>query len=195
MQKQKIITIPNILSFYRVLSFPLVLFFILTNREFLFAIFLIINLVTDVLDGMIARMFNMQTEFGARLDSMADYLTYLLAITGILIFKSAEFAPHLSSFLFYVGLLILSVCLSLIKFKRLPSLHLYSWKIGGYIQGIFLVVLFGYEFVTPLYYFMIGWSILSALEHIVIQLLIPRMISNAKGLYWVISSKNNKQMG
>jgi cardiolipin synthase (CMP-forming) len=90
MQKKSLINVPNILSFYRIITFPFILYFILTGRENLFAIFIIINLVTDVLDGLIARAFNLETEFGARLDSMADNFTYVLAILG-LVFSSLMF--------------------------------------------------------------------------------------------------------
>ncbi len=80
MNKKEVFTIPNILSFYRILVFPLILWFIISGQSDLFAIFLIISLVTEVLYGLIARMFDMQTEFGARLDSVGDQDTYLLAL-------------------------------------------------------------------------------------------------------------------
>ncbi len=85
------LTIPNILSAYRIFTFPLILFFAINKQENLFVVFLIINLITDILDGLIARAFKIQTEFGARLDSIADIGTYILAIVGILIFKASEF--------------------------------------------------------------------------------------------------------
>lgn len=192
MKNQTLYNIPNLLSFYRLLMFPLIMYFILEGKESLFAIFLIINLITDVLDGWIARTFGMETEFGARLDSMADNLTYVLAILGILVFKREEFGPHLTTFLIWGVLLLLTLVVSLIKFGRFPSLHLYSFKIGGYIQGAFLVVLFTYGFVEPFYYFMITWGILSAIENITIQLYLPRLKSNAKGLYWVIRENHNQ---
>jgi len=69
MKKENIYNVPNFLSFYRLLTFPLVLYFIYTGEENLFAIFLCVNLVTDILDGLIARMFNLKTKFGAKLDS------------------------------------------------------------------------------------------------------------------------------
>ena len=184
--KKKYITVPNSLSFYRLIAFPLILWFALTGKEDLFAIFLVVNLLTDVADGYIARKFNMESEFGARLDSMADNFTYLLAFIGIYIFKLEEFLPHIISFLFWIVMLISALLFSVIKFKRFPSLHLYSWKIGGYIQGAFFIVLFSYDFVTPFYYFMIIWGIMASLEHITIQLMIPEMRSNVKGLYWLI---------
>lgn len=184
--KKKYITVPNSLSFYRLIAFPLILWFALTGKEDLFAIFLVVNLLTDVADGYISRKFNMESEFGARLDSMADNFTYLLAFIGIYIFKLEEFLPHIISFLFWIVMLISVLLFSLIKFKRFPSLHLYSWKIGGYIQGAFFIVLFSYDFVTPFYYFMVIWGIMASLEHITIQLMIPEMRSNVKGLYWLI---------
>ncbi len=185
----KNINIPNFLSLYRLLSFPLVLYFALNNNENLFVIFLIINLITDILDGLIARVFKQQTELGARLDSIADIGTYILAITGVFIFKAVQFKPHLISFYIFIFLFLTANIISLLKFKRLPSLHLYSWKIGGYIQGFFFFVLFAFDFYTFFYYFMIIWGILAFCEHIIIQLSIKEMKSNAKGLYWVLKNK------
>lgn len=190
MQKENIYNIPNLLSFYRIIAFPFILYLGLNRQENLFAIFLVINLITDVLDGFIARKFNMQTEFGARLDSIADIGTYILAITGIFIFKAIDFKPHLFSFYIFIFMLFASFALSLLKFKQLPSLHLYSWKIGGYIQGAFFLILFTLGFYPVFYYFMIAWGILAFAEHIAIQLIIKTMISNAKGLYWVLKNKN-----
>jgi len=189
MIKKDIYTIPNILSFYRIIAFPFVLWLIFRKQESLFSVFLIISLITDVLDGLIARCFNMQTEFGARLDSIADIGTYILAIMGVFVFKSADFAPHIYSFYLFIFLLLSCFILSLLKFGRFPSLHLYSWKIGGYIQGIFFFILFMFGFSTIFYYFMIVWGILTFCEHIVIQLLIKEMKTNAKGVYWVLKQR------
>ncbi|TVQ14294.1 MAG: CDP-alcohol phosphatidyltransferase family protein [Bacteroidetes bacterium] len=186
---RKYITIPNLLSFYRIIAFPFILAFALQGFETLFVIFLLVNLFTDILDGIVARAFNQQTEFGARLDSLADLGTYFLAITGVIVFKASDFAPHLLSFGVFMVLFVLANVLSLFKFRRFPSLHLYSWKIGGYIQGIFFFVLFLFGFHAGFYYFMISWGILAFLEHIIIQLIVPEMRSNQKGLYWVLKNK------
>ncbi len=192
MQLKNKLTIPNALSFYRLLAFPIILYLALAGYEQAFAVLIVINLVTDVLDGMLARLLKQQTEFGAKIDSIADMGTYFLVFLGVGLFKWADFAPHILSFGTFIGLLILSLSLSVIKFGRFPSLHLYSWKIGGYIQGIFFVVLFTFGFYTPFYYIMIIWGILAFLEHIIIQLIIPEMRSNAKGLYWVLKAHRKK---
>jgi CDP-diacylglycerol--glycerol-3-phosphate 3-phosphatidyltransferase len=92
-------------------------------------------LVTDVLDGFIARAFNMKTEIGARLDSIADMFTYGLAILGIFLFKKAEFAPHLVSFSLFIGLFVFSHLLSLVKFGRFPAFICIPGKWVGIFRG------------------------------------------------------------
>jgi CDP-diacylglycerol--glycerol-3-phosphate 3-phosphatidyltransferase len=186
---KEILTIPNLITIYRLLVFPLILYFAITGKESLFAIFLVINLVTDAIDGFIARRFKMETEIGAKLDSFADNLTYLLVFIGIYVFKLEEFLPYKVSLLLYIGMLLLTVIFSRIKFGKFPSLHMYITKIGGYLQGAFFICLFTVGFITPFYYFVICWGILGAFESIAIQLTIPEMRSNVKGLYWVLKER------
>jgi cardiolipin synthase (CMP-forming) len=191
MKTRNTLHFPNILSYYRIFVSPLIFYFAISGREGHFALLLTINLISDVVDGYLARKLNLETEFGARLDSLADNFTYLLAFTGIFIFKLEDFIPHLTSFLIFAVMMASTQITSLIKFGRLPSFHLYSTKIGGYIQGAFFIILFTYDFIAPFYYVMIGWGMVSAMEHIAIQLFIPEMRSNVRGLYWVIKEKGN----
>ncbi len=185
---KKLLTIPNVLSFYRLVSFPFVLFLALHGDEKLFVLLLVINLITDILDGFIARTFNQKTEIGARLDSIADLGTFILATTGIFVFKLDDFRPYLTSFTVFLVLFLSTDLFSLIKFKRISSFHLYSWKISGYILGSFFLILFTVGFFPLFYWFAIGWGILSFIEHLLIQLLLTEMKSNQKGLYWVLKT-------
>ena len=189
MKKSEILTIPNLISSYRLLVFPLILHFILAGNEKLFAIFLIINLLSDIIDGFIARRFHMETELGARLDSFADNLTYVLGFIGLFVFKMEDLRPHLVSFIIFIGILALTVIVSLIKFMKFPSFHLYWTKIGGYIHGAFFICVFTLGFYTPFYYLVIIWGIIGAIEHIAIQMIIPEMRSNVRGLYWVLKER------
>ncbi len=193
MVSKKLINVPNVISALRLLAFPVILYMALTGRETAFAVLIMISLLSDVLDGLLARLLNQETEFGARLDSLADFSTYFLVITGIWMFKKDDFTPHIISFSAFLGLLITALLLSLVKFGRFPSLHLYSWKIGGYMQGLFFFILFGFGFFTPLYYVMILWGMLAFIEHIIIQLIITDMKSNARGLYWVLKERSHQK--
>lgn len=189
MNKSDYFTIPNLITSYRLLVSPLILYFIFSGNEKLFAIFLIINLLSDILDGYVARRFHMESETGAKLDSFADNINYLLAFTGLIVFKMDDLRPHLVSFIIFVSMLVLTVIVSLIKFRKFPSFHLYTTKIGGYVQGAFFICLFTLGFYAPFWYLVITLAILGAIEHIAIQMIIPEMRSNVKGLYWIMKEQ------
>ena len=189
MKKNEFLTIPNLITSFRLLVFPLILYFVLTGNERLFAIFLILSLISDIIDGFIARRFHMETEIGAKLDSFADNLNYLLVFAGLIVFKMEELRPYLFSFIIFMGMLVLMVIVSLIKFRKFPSFHLYMTKIGGYVQGAFFICLFTLGFYAPFYYLVIAWGIIGAIEHIAIQMILPEMRSNVKGLYWVLKER------
>lgn len=74
--KNKIITIPNILSFVRLCLIPVIIWLYLGKENYLLTgIFVIISGLTDVVDGFIARRFNMISDLGKVLDPIADKAT------------------------------------------------------------------------------------------------------------------------
>lgn len=79
--ENRIITIPNILSIFRILLLPLFVYLYLhaeTTWEFLrAAIVLAVSALTDLADGKIARRFNMISKLGKILDPIADKLTHI----------------------------------------------------------------------------------------------------------------------
>jgi CDP-diacylglycerol--glycerol-3-phosphate 3-phosphatidyltransferase len=179
-------TIPNVLSLYRILLFPFILYMVFIGEKQIFICMLLVNLVTDILDGFIARTFNQKTAIGARLDSVADIFTYLLALAGLLKFQwplLLEYWPLLT--LFFV-LYIFGFIISFIRFGRVAGLHIYSFKLTGYLQGIFIFVLFFFGFYEWFFYVMILWGIWANIEDIIILFILPQARSNVKGLYWVI---------
>ncbi|AUC75254.1 CDP-alcohol phosphatidyltransferase family protein [Olleya sp. Bg11-27] len=190
MKKENIYNVPNFLSFYRLLTFPLVLWFIYVGEDNLFALFLCINLITDILDGLIARTFNLKTEFGAKLDSLADNGTFIAAFIGIFTFKMEELSQAIWMLWLFISFFILGLLLSFLKFKQYPSLHLYTTKIGGYIQGLFIFVLFAWGYNANLFYLAMLLGYISHIEEIIILLLSKEMVSDVKGLYWVLKEKN-----
>ena len=105
---ENIINVPNFISLYRLLAFPVIFFMALTGREQWFVILLCISLVSDVLDGNIARLFKLQTHFGAALDNLADIFTYAMAILGLFIFKWTDIKPHSWILFLFLGIFILS---------------------------------------------------------------------------------------
>lgn len=182
-------TIPNILSLYRILIFPFILYLLVIKNESLVFLFITISLITDILDGLIARVFKMQTRIGAKLDSLADTGTYILAFIAIYLFRWNEIKNEwVILFVFFV-IWVLSYAVVLIKFKGLIGLHTYLSKITGYLQGAFIVLLFLFGYNVWLFYLCLCAGILACVEEIIIIMVIRQPISNVKGLYWIMKNK------
>lgn len=79
--KKKIITIPNILSMVRICLIPVIVWLFLGKENYLLTgIFVLISGLTDVVDGMIARKFNMISDVGKVLDPIADKATQAVVV-------------------------------------------------------------------------------------------------------------------
>jgi cardiolipin synthase len=183
--------VPNLLSAYRLLAFPVILYMIITGNRELFFILLCVNLITDIADGLIARTFNLQTEFGAKLDSYADMGTYMLAIAGMVVIEQPFVSEHMIPLSIVISSYLIPVIASLVRFRKTPHLHLYSAKATAYVQGIFFLLYFIYGYLPWYFYFMVILSCLSYLEELIIILYIPEMRSNVKGIWHMRKEKNS----
>lgn len=186
------LTIPNILSLYRLLVFPLIMLLMVLGKETLYAVLLVISLNTDVWDGWIARRFNQRTDIGAKLDSLADIGVYVAALTGIIHFKIHLLGPDAWIFYLFVSCYVIVTLSPLIKFGKIQSFHLYSIKLGGYLQGIFFILLFFVDYFPLYFYLMVNISLLAFVESLTIQLILPEMRSDVKGLFWVLKERRRQ---
>lgn len=76
--RYKVFTLPNLFSILRLLLIPvfiIVFFSSFKNYNILAALILIFSGLTDILDGFIARKYNLITDLGKLLDPLADKLT------------------------------------------------------------------------------------------------------------------------
>ncbi len=82
--KKEIFTIPNLLSLFRLVLIPVYVLLYLNAKEsmdyFLAAAILAVSCLTDLIDGKIARHFNLITTLGKILDPLADKITQFTLI-------------------------------------------------------------------------------------------------------------------
>lgn len=187
---ENVLNVPNLLSLYRLLIFPVILFMALTGREEGFVILICISLVTDILDGNIARIYHLQTNFGAALDNLADVFTFAMALLGLFVFKWTEIEPHAWLLYLFLGIFVLSYIVAFIRFGKIPGLHLYSAVAAGYIQGLFFFVLFVFGFYPWFYYVAVGWGVLAYLEKILVLWKLDDIKIGVKGLYWLMKKED-----
>lgn len=129
-------TIPNILTLLRLLAIPLLCYLIWQWPEHkvkAFVVFLAIWF-TDMLDGFIARHFNMETEFGKLFDPLVDKLFQLAtAVTMFLIGRIPVWVP-----LFILVRELLMVIGSIFVLKN-NDLVVHSSPIGKVATFLFVV--------------------------------------------------------
>ncbi len=65
-------TIPNFLTLGRIFLTPVLVWFLLDNRLNAALVVFFIAGITDALDGLVARLFNQKSRFGAYIDPLAD---------------------------------------------------------------------------------------------------------------------------
>lgn len=186
---ENVLNVPNALSLYRLLAFPVILFMALTNRESIYVVLLCISLVSDALDGSIARRFNLQTKFGAALDNLADICTYAMAVLGLFVFKWADIEPHAWILYLFFGLFVLSYVVAFSRFGKIPGLHLYSAVSAGYIQSVFFFILFVFGFYAWMFYFVLAWGVVAYTEKILVLLKLDDIKRGVKGLYWLLKEQ------
>ncbi|ODQ66513.1 CDP-diacylglycerol--glycerol-3-phosphate 3-phosphatidyltransferase, partial [Nadsonia fulvescens var. elongata DSM 6958] len=85
--RENIWTVPNILTFTRLISAPIIGYLVVNERPVLALSLFTYSCVTDYVDGFIARKYKMQTVLGSVIDPMADKalmitLTCCLAQSG-----------------------------------------------------------------------------------------------------------------
>jgi cardiolipin synthase len=79
----RIVTIPNLLSLFRLLLIPVFLVLLL-NAQYLWALLVLVaSSLTDFVDGYVARHFNQVTRVGQLLDPAADRLFIFSTLIGL----------------------------------------------------------------------------------------------------------------
>ncbi len=128
------VVIPNLISGLRiVLSFFLLL---LTPEKIVFAIVYILCGLTDVLDGYLARKWEVTSKLGALLDSIADVI-FIVVILVIFI----PIIKWQSWMLVFIGVVAVIRCASVlvgkIRFHEIAFIHTYGNKAAGLVLFCF----------------------------------------------------------
>jgi CDP-diacylglycerol--glycerol-3-phosphate 3-phosphatidyltransferase len=128
--RSEYVTPPNCITAVRMVGTVVLLFTAPLSAAF-YALYVLCG-VTDALDGWVARATNSSTELGAKLDSIADLLFYLVLLVKLL----PTLWRVLPSWIWYLlgGALVLrlaSYLTAAVKFKRFASVHTRLNKLTG----------------------------------------------------------------
>jgi phosphatidylglycerophosphate synthase len=173
---QDLRTVPNALSAVRLITIPLLWLLAIRGLTVVLGVALLLSFLTDALDGPIARRLHQSTEFGSRLDSLADNLLLLSIVAWLVMLRPQVWEDH--SPLIEVALVMYaaSLILGLVKFGRFANLHLYTSKGAAVLGCIFVVHGFIFGSYSPwLFYPAIGLFTVSSTETFTLQLVRSRL--------------------
>lgn len=81
--KEQIFTIPNFMSFFRLVLVPFIIWTYLKDEYDLAATLVVVSALTDIFDGVIARKFDMISDFGKVLDPVCDKVTHAALLISL----------------------------------------------------------------------------------------------------------------
>lgn len=93
--KLKIFTIPNVMSLFRIALIPFFMYLYINHRDNSAFCILVLSGLTDVVDGFIARKFNMISAVGKALDPISDKLTQCAMLYCLLTRFKAMWVPFI----------------------------------------------------------------------------------------------------
>jgi CDP-diacylglycerol--glycerol-3-phosphate 3-phosphatidyltransferase len=181
-------TLPNLLTGFRFIAAPCLLWLAWHGYGIGFMLLLALALFTDLLDGFVARLTAQVSEFGATLDSWADVITYLTVALCCWWLWPEVVAKEWLYVLLIVASCLLPAIVGFTKFGYFTSYHTWAVKFAAAAMGLTLYLLF---LGGPIWPFRMAAviCILAAIEEIALTLLLPQPESNVRSIWSVLKRK------
>lgn len=186
------LSLPDWLSVYRILAAPVLIVFIFLDERLIFAILLFISFLSDAVDGYLARKMNIVTQRGAQLDSIGDAITFCVGLGGILRFEYSFILEYIVIIGLAFGLYLFQLFMAYWRYGMPSSFHTYLAKLSAILQATFMLYLLFFGVHLWLFYLATFFSIIETIEEIILIVIFPTWKANVKGLFWVLTAKNNK---
>jgi CDP-diacylglycerol--glycerol-3-phosphate 3-phosphatidyltransferase len=173
------VSIPNFLSISRIVLSPFLL--LVEPLGGLFFTLYFICFVSDGLDGYVARITNTESDFGAKLDSIADVIMFVILMS--ILYGIINPTTFIIAWVIIIALVRATSLISVVvKYKTFGIVHSYGNKLTGLTLGI---LPFSFIFFSPdrLVIFICILACLSAVEELLIHLTSRHFQANRKSLF------------
>ena len=138
----KYVTIPNTLSVSRIFLLPILILLLAFDLKFEFTIAYILIGSTDYFDGKIARRFNMRSEIGKTLDSVADLVFYLGSLGFIYVLYPDIVFNNLIMLYIFFAIFLSSFIVSWIKLGKPILMHTSLLRLNAVLVYFLVIVSF-----------------------------------------------------
>ncbi len=179
--------IPNLLSSFRLVAAPFLLLIASQNMPKLFLTLLAVSLMTDAVDGFVARRCKVTSKTGARLDSWGDFITFVAIAVSAWWLWPRIFISEIPFVVAGITSFFLPVAIGLIKFRKLTCYHTWAAKIQAVLMCSALYILFVTGTAWPFRYAVILQALVS-IEEIIITLYLKEPKCNIPSFWHLIQS-------
>lgn len=125
------VTVPNVLSFSRLLFLPGLFYLAITGQRTAFLVAYLVVGSTDYFDGLAARRLNQRTSFGKALDSIADIPFYVASAYFMYRLYPQYIDPITPMVIAFFCLFGLSFLVSAIRCGKPIMMHTFLLKLNG----------------------------------------------------------------
>ena len=178
-------TLPNLLSMSRLVAAPVLLGLAVAGWGRAFVVLYGLALVSDILDGKLARALNQTSDLGTKLDSWADFAVYMTVPIDAYWLRPDFVARHMLAFVAIVLAYTVPVAIGFAKYRRLTSYHTRGAVIGAYAVGGASFVMFAGGPAWPLN-LAAAILVLAEIEEIAMTAVLPHWTANVPSLAWAL---------
>ena len=163
---------------------------VIVHQKGLFTYLLLACFLSDILDGLIARVFRLRSHIGAFLDSTADMIVFVISIAGVIVFQRDFLQQHAGMVAGLTALYFVQAIAAFFRYGRISSFHTVATRVAAYTEAIFLMSLFLWGYGEWLFYIMVAAVIVALSEEMALLYFLPQWRSDVRGLYWVWRERN-----
>ncbi len=175
-------TLPNLLSGFRIAIMPALLMTAVVGSRPWFVGLLTMCLMTDWLDGFLARRLNAGSDLGRKLDSAADYVTLITGSAGIALLWPGIVHRELPWVIAGLSAFFAVLAFGFVRFGRALGYHTWATKVLVIVTGLSLIPLLSGHAAWP-FHVAVFLQIIATLEQVAIALLLPRYVGEMPTLW------------
>jgi phosphatidylglycerophosphate synthase len=178
--------IPTALILFRFLLAPVILclaYFKGENSRQIILVLMYLGLISDILDGIIARKQSLSSEKLRRMDSQTDMVFWLSIGFATWILYPQLIRDNSVAIWIILGMEVSVYVISILKFKRETCTHAFLSKVWGITLLIAFTSLIGFNHAGVPFFLAIVMGLISHVDRILITLILPKWTHDIPSTY------------
>ena len=178
--------IPKALILFRLILAPVILalaYFIGDDSKITIVVLMYLGLISDILDGIVARKQGVSSASLRRMDSQTDMVFWLSIGFATWILYPQLIANHYVSIYVILAMEVACYVISLVKFKKETCTHAFLSKLWGITLLIAFTSLIGFNHAGIPFTLAIVMGLISHIDRILITIILPKWTHDIPSAY------------